>query len=777
MFSHYLKIALRYHRKQKIFSSINIFGLSIGLACTIIILIWIFDQYSYDRFVKDKNNIYRLEALDWVGLPGFFDDYLIHFPEIEHMVRIVDDRKPVVSINQQFYEIEDFVFTDTPIFYLFNLNFIHGNPYTSFSSPFSIVLTDKTSRKLFGNGNPIGQTLTYNNEFTYTITGVINDPAKFHKPIDLIASIQDLPIIHDNHNYINEDRWNYLFYLLLNEDADLKSLQERINEVLKNELPAFLNEEDRFLLRAFNTIYFSTGLQHEGKVNHGNLKLIILFASIAIAILIIACINFINLTTAKSYIRKKEIAVRKIVGASRGALIFQFLFETLISIFLSVLLALILAVLFLSPFNRLIGENLVIDYFSPVLAGGILLIFFFTGIVSGVFPSLYLASGSPLSAFRGDNTTTLKHSGFRNILTIIQFVISIVLICGTVVVMKQIKFMRSKELGFQPDQIVHINLKGDLLHEKKEVFRDLLLNEENINEVSVSDDIPGNIRNTNTWTVDGEEKSILVINADPEFVQLFDIQMVQGRNFSRETKTDYQRKLLINEEAVRFFGFDKPVGMHVRANYGDCEIIGVVKDFHFNSLHYKISPMAICWDQTWTDIANIKVTGNDMNYTLQRIKDIWQEFSPESLFSYHFVKDSYTDQYSKEDNLAETLLYFTFLAILIACLGILGLSIFISEKKTKEIAVRKVFGSKSSSIIFLLFKTFFRWITFSFFISVPIAYLLLNDWLQNFAYKTGLSLWTFLLSGLITIIIVLSTTAVIVIKAADRNPIESLRYE
>ncbi len=417
MFINYIKTILRSYKRHLFFSLINILGLAIGIASVILILLWINDQLSYDKFVKNRNEIYRLEAIDWVGLPAFFLDYINNVPEIDEVVRIADSQNSFLLFNKKSYDVSNLVFADSVIYDFFNFNYILGTKEQVRNTPFSLVITESTAQRIFGNNNPIGKLIRYNGKFQFTVTGVIKDIEQFHKPIEAIAPINCLPILNNTEDYLNQDRWNYFFYLQIKDNIDIRKLEKKLNYLVSKEIPKFWNN-NQFVIRPFNKIYFANNLSHEGKVIHGNVVLIFLFASVVIAILIIACINFINLTIAQSYSRKKEIGVRKVIGASKIKLIIQFLFESFISVCIATYFGIILIELFLSHFNTFTQDYIDLRYSSPKIILSILVLFFFTILTAGLIPSYHMASINPLSLFKSEVRKKTGLINFRNFLIV-----------------------------------------------------------------------------------------------------------------------------------------------------------------------------------------------------------------------------------------------------------------------------------------------------------------------------------------------------------------------
>jgi putative ABC transport system permease protein len=491
----------------------------------------------------------------------------------------------------------------------------------------------------------------------------------------------------------------------------------------------------------------------------------------------IACVNFINLTTARSSVRGKEISIRKVVGADRKNLIWQFMGETLLLSLMALSISMVLVRFILPRFNLMLGENLILILYDGKLLLGILALFFVTGFLAGIYPAFHLSSLIPNETLKGQFGGGVRTSLFRKVLIVFQFSIAIFLIAGTLIVFRQIDFMMNKDLGFNKEQILIVPLKGDLLGEKKGFFRQRLLQNPDILKISYASQEPGEITNTNTWVVRGKRKSMKIINTDPDYVEMMELEILEGRNLSWDLNTDKATKYIINEAAAKYLGFESPLGEKVRANFGESEIIGVVKDYHFNSLHNAIIPMAIVWYERWADIAHIKVSGRNVSRCISHIEMTWSEMCPNFLMVYEFLDESFAARYYQEERLAAILRIFVFLSMTLSCLGLFGLSAFIAERKTKEIGIRKILGSSVVAIVVLLSKDFSRWVLFANIFAWPLAYLAAKIWLQNYPFRTNISFWIFILSSGIALGVALLTISYHSFRAATTNPAHSLRYE
>ncbi|MFC2118428.1 ABC transporter permease [Bacteroidota bacterium] len=774
MLKNYFKVAIRIISRYKLFSLLNILGLAIGMAVSLLILLWVNNQNNYDKSQENRNNIYRMEAPGWVDMPTSFTPPLSDLPEIIQIVRFNHWEFPTIKYENFLGDIENFVFADDGVFDVFNFDFIEGDPNTALEAPFSLVLTESTAVQIFGNDEPVGKTVLYNNNFSFTVTGLIKDVEDLHININALASFSLLPKISGRPNFLNEANWNFLMYLHLEDNVNTIELTKKINKAL---LEKAGYKDNDIILRSFNEIYFEKNLGHEKGVKHGNKQLVIIFIIIAIFILLIACINFLNLTTAGSANRAKEVSGRKVVGAQKKTLIMQFMGETLLIVFIAHILAMFLIEALLPLFNNLTGENIDINYSDPKLLLWIISTIIITSLFAGLYPAFYLSSFNPLEVLKGKNARGGKSIYLRRILIVIQFSISILLLIGSITIVKQLNYMKEADLGFNQDQIIIVPLKGELRTEKKQVFKEELLKNPDILNITFSGQIPGAITSTNTWNVNGEKRPMVIVNSDPDYVDVMELELIQGRNLSYDITSDFAVKYIINEEAVKFLEFDDPIGKIVTANFGTSEIIGVFKDFHFNSLHSKIGPLAIVWFPRWANNANIRISGNNISQTRNYIQNIWNDMCPDLPFTSDFLDESFAQQYEKEMKLADSVKYFAFLAIVLACLGLFGLSAYIAAQKTKEIGIRKVLGASVGSIVILLSKEFLKWVLISNIIAWPLSYFLLRKWIQNYAYYTDISWWIFIVAALSAIIISIITVGFQAIKASNTRPAESLRFE
>jgi putative ABC transport system permease protein len=781
MVFNYLKVAIRNIIKHKGISFINIFGLAVGMTCAILIILWVQVQLSYDSDQVNKDRIYRLENESWVIMPPYLRETVMAFPEVEQAIRFYFWWEPTLKHDEKMFTLTEFALVDDEVFEVFNFDFIAGDPQRALGDPYSIVLTESLATRLCGEDNPMGKMVQVNNRYDYTVTGVVEDIKNFHMNINAFASVHDITRIDGNNDFLTSRSYNYSIYLLVRPETDISTLVKKIND-RASEVDRY--QRDPLILRPFKGIYFASNLQREKNTKHGNIHLVVVFSIVALLILGIACINFINLTIAKTRTREKEIAVRKVIGARKSSIQKQFFGETLIIVFIAFLLALFLARSLLPSFNTLTSEDIPFTFFDVRILIVIVGIMLFTTFISGIYPSFYLSVLEPVLVLKGKSGKGRKGSLLSKLLIAFQFVVSISLIIATITVVRQLNYMQNADLGMDYEQVLTFYLRGDRFSgdaekiiSSKQAFKDRLFTNPAVRGVTFVNQVPGKITNTSTWTPPGREDSIPVkgIHADPDFVDLMDLDVIEGRNFSYETRTDLDKTCLLNEEAVRQLGFEDPVGRTVGSERKT--VIGDVKDFHYSSLHSKIGPLAISWMVHYTRRACVKIAGSNIAATIKHIENVYKEFCPGFALEYDFLDESFARQYEAEKRLKQLLQYLVSVAIILSCLGLFALTAFIAEQKTKEIGIRKVLGSSNTGIFVLLSKDFTRWVLVANLISWPIAYFVLSSWLESYAYHIDIGITIFILSGLLALMIALFTVGYQSMKAASANPADCLRYE
>ena len=778
------------------YSSINITGLAIGIAACLLIILYVQDELSYDSSHANSNRIYRVirqmsngnELVKGANVNYVLQDLLTeNFPQIESAVRITPLRKSLVKNEDASLEVIEnaFYLAEPSLFRMFDFEWVNGDPATALNDPFSLVVTDVTAEKYFGNDNPIGQVLTLNNDKTFKVTGVIKPlPANSHFHCDFIGSLSSTkgwynPIMFEHWGNI----WLYS-YLLLREGTDHMDLERQFVQMLDTHGPPALKQFGvSFSLQPLERIHLYSNIQGELEAN-GSATFVFVFAAVAILILLIACFNFINLATARSAWRAKEVGIRKVVGAQRQHLVFQFLGESLFLTLIATIISVGIIVFLLPYFNQFAGKELSIGLVeSATLWVGLLGIMILVGITSGSFPAFLLSGFKPIQVLKGKSVGDQRiASGMRKTLVVFQFSISIILIIGTLVVYKQLQFVKNKDLGFKGEQVMVIPLNSKAAKQKVDVLKSSFASNSNIRNVSAASDVPPS--RLNSWRFmqkgapEDSEQLVEIIGVDYEYLDLLDVEMVDGRKFSREFTTDETEALIINEAAVSHLGLNTPLGTRFDGmGIKEFNVIGVVKDFHFASLRDEIKPLMIHIWPSWYANILVKIEPDYLSETIGKMEAQWNASVPDWAFEYYFLDEEFDKLYRSEERLGQLVTYFSALAIFIASLGLFGLASFMAEQKIKEIGIRKVLGASIASIVWMQFRVFLSLIAVALIISIPVGLYYLDMWLQDFAYRIELNWVFFVVAGGLATLIALVTVSYQSIKAAIVNPVKSLRYE
>jgi putative ABC transport system permease protein len=797
MFKNYLKIALRNIRRHPGFSFINITGLAIGMACCILIVLFVRDELSYDSYHAKADQIYRVikktetqgEMTTSISTPPPLGPALIHdFPEIVNYVRFIKPSREEILIGykeKKFYETR-FFFADQTVFDIFSFRLIKGNPGTALQEPYSILITEEMADKYFGNEDPLGKVLNFNNREDYRITGVLkNIPPNSHFRFDFLASFATL-----NHYFILPlDDWGscaFSTYLLIPGRYSPEEIEKKFVGFLQSHVG-----EDHFLkdlhLQPLTSIHLHSHFKGEIEAN-GDMAYVYIYSAIALLILLIASINFINLSTARYLNRAREVGMRKVLGANRSQVIRQYLGESVFLTFIALPVSLILVELFLPVFNSLVRKELTVGYIHnfPFLLA-IVAVTFIIGAVSGIYPALFLSAFQPTRIFRGMFQSGPSRSRLRSILVLAQFSISILLIACTLIINNQLNYVRNKKLGFDKEQVLVLPLKERSILYMYRSIRNELLQNPNVIKVAIASDAPGQTGvNRNPFLPEGFDKAdrILIhnIRVDFDFIETMGIEIAEGRGFSPEFATDPSQAFILNEAAVKKIGWESPLGKQLEwmaggDKYKKGVVIGVVKDFHFMSLHREIEPLVLhIWPRSYSNIL-IRIRPGEIRGTLAYVQKIWNRLAPNFPFVYSFLDEDFDKLYRSEERLGRIFIYFSLLSIFIASLGLIGLASYSAEQRTKEIGIRKILGASVSNIVLLLSKEFTRWALLANIIAWPLAYVIMSGWLQNFAYRAGIGLGTFLLTAILTFLIALVSVGFQSLRAALADPVKSLRYE
>jgi putative ABC transport system permease protein len=771
--------------KNKIFTFINILGLSVGIAVFTLIALWAWNEFSYDRFNRNLDDIYRIEIGGSVYMvsaigPSFKNE----FPEIEKFVRFSDMGSSLLTCNKESIVIENMILADSSLFDIFTYEFISGDPREALVTPFSLVLTETTAGRLFGDADPIGKAVVIDNKYEAYVTGVVRDVQMTHMPVDAIASFVTLGKVMPQPDYLYSfGTTQFPTYFLIRKGVDIGNLEKRMTG-FTNELyvqHGGTAEGNENVLVPLRDIYF-----HE--INfphhlHGNLKFVYIFLLVSILTLVIACINFINLTIARASATEKEVGVKKVFGASSNQLAFQFLLESVIISYISSLLAVVLIRIIIPEFNQLTGGNLSLGQF---MKASYLLLYFLVvsciGVIAGIYPAIRLSAFNPVKYLRRFGGRGISRSPFRKGLVVFQFTVSVILMLSVSVVSRQLNFMKLFDTGFNNENIILLRLEGDI-GDRMEAFKNEIISIPDVEDIAFTGAPPGVVNNYEGFIYQGNQEGFPVFTVDPSFLPLLEVKITEGRNFSWERPNDRFGVCILNRQAVELFGIPDPVGSFLKHEYylttipkNDIEVIGVVDNYHYVSPRDSIGPALFCFGR-WFNTACVKVRPGNMPVTLKQIEDVWNKFAPGYPFTFQYLDDYYERQYKGEVTLSKILIYFALIAILIACLGLLGLTSFITQEKTREIGVRKVFGATTGLIIRLLSINYLKWVIVAVLIGSPLAVITMKKWLANFAYHTDIPLWLLLAGAAALLLLSMATIVFHIIRYSRTNPVNALKYE
>jgi putative ABC transport system permease protein len=812
MFRNYILVAVRNLWKRKLFSLINVIGLSVGIACFFLIAANLMDEFSYDNFHENTENLYRValeriypdNVVNYAIIPSSLGGAMLNdFPEVEDMTRIFKIRANVIfRYDNKTYEEDKLFFVEPKFFEIFNIPLLEGDPAQVFSTPNSLVMTRDTALKYFGDEDAVGKSIsTPQGEFL--VSGVCeNVPKNSHMELDFAASLAVLGFDRQP-NYVS---FSVYTYVVLSDGTRPKEIEAKLPALVEHYAAGPIQARSgisykeyiaagngyNYFLQPIRDIHLHSNLTGEIKPN-GNITYVYILIAIAIFLIVIACINFMNLATAISVTRAREVGIRKIVGSTRRSIIRQFLLESLVLSFVSLVIAGLMIQIVLPVFNNVARKELEINFISqPLNLVMLLVVGLVVGILAGSYPAFVLSSFHPVTVLKGRFSASRKGIRLRNILVIFQFAISIVLISMTLLISRQMDFMLNRDLGFDKDNLIVVE-RAYSLGPQGEAFKQELKG------------IPGVVDSAGTNATisgglyfgimfqteqDSEIKTTRGMNVDKDFIKTLDLKILDGRGFAKEFNDSFN--VIINEAAIREFGWDDPVGMRLKRigdpgeRIGDFTVIGVVKDFHYNSLHEDIDsfvlftlpegqpqqqqpPVYTLW--------NVRIRPENTEATLTAIENTWKKFAPGQPFSSYFMDDMLDDLYQNERISGQIFSIFSMLAIVIACIGLFGLSTYMAEQRTKEIGIRKVLGSTASKIVVLLSKDFAKLVAGAFLIAVPVAYFIMYKWLQDFSFRVNIQFWIFLVAGVAALIVAQFTISFQAIKAANSNPADAIRFE
>ena len=799
MIHNYLKIALRNIQRHRTFSFINITGLVIGMTCSILIMLFIQYEISHDRYHENADRIYRIlirqpndiyQGIDVYSIspPPLKAALMNDFLEIQNAARMLRTEGLIHYKNNRHFENRFFT-VDPEFLKIFTFPLKAGDQETALNEPFSILLTEEMAEKYFGSEDPMGKVLTIENKYGYKIAGILrNIPGNSHFKFDFLGSFSSLYLIYGDYGKRFFEDWNAYqvkTYIQLHSRSNTGEFNSKFPVRLEKYRGRPTNDEIH--IQPLTHIHLGGNVNDEIEAN-SDIKYVYFFSAIALLIMLVACFNYMNLSTAGAVQRMKEVGIRKVVGAGRDNLIRQFLGESLLFAFMALFFSLFLVKLLLPPFSSLIEKELSFQVFNNIKnLSSLIGISFLVGILSGSYPAFFLSSFLPVNIIKGkliSHKSLNKSSGFRNSLVVTQFAISTILVICTIIIHNQLEFIRSKELGFKKEYVVTVPIQDENLKKNYGPLKHELSQYSKIVDVTVSNFLPFAVENSQAVDWDGrpdDGPDFRCLCVEPNFLDFYGIKLAEGRNFSKEIATDVEQAYILNESAVRLIGWEDAIGKRFNCQKNiDGQVIGVVNNFHCHSLHRQIEPLVIflLYDSEWWDVRyfSVKISSEDISGTLALMEEKFEKFSLYP-FSYSFLDERIDMLYRKEQKLGQNFGYFTFVAIFIACLGLFGLASLTSGQRTKEIGIRKTLGASVSSIGTLLTKEFMKLTSIGIIIAFPVSYFAMHKWLKNFAYRIDIGWIPFIGAVVITVLLSLGTVSYQVFKAARTNPVDSLRYE
>lgn len=805
MFSNHFKIAWRNLMKYKFISFINLFGLTIGLTCCLLILTYIVHELSYDRYNANADRVYRVTRsfntqdgavnlhLGTVAPP--FGPLLQHaFPDIQKQTSLLDNGLLPIRYEDKKFNERGVFFADTNLFDVFSVNVVKGNPASALSDPFSVMLSEEIAQKYFGTQDPMNKMIWVSNRLSFKVTGIYKAfPSNAHiHPAVLLSfpTLKDSAVYGERRLRTDWGNNSFFTYLLLPEKYPVEKLEARLPAFIDEYLKGYAQKPSALTalhLQKLTDIHLKSHLDSEAEEN-GDITRVYIFSAIALFILLIACINYMNLSTARSTLRAKEIGIRKVVGAGKGELVAQFLSESVILCWAALLLALVLLRMVLPWLSNISGDALSVNLLLKwQIMVPLLLAPFVVGVLAGIYPALFMSAFQPVKTLKGLFKAGSGSISFRKVLVTAQFAISIVLIITTLVVYSQLRYIQNKSLGYDKERIV--NMPYIIPDKQYASFRNELMQHQIIQNLARSSRVPTDRlldeQGAATWmgnTLQSIKVDVKYVVADYDFIPTYGVPMAAGRNFSRSYGTD-TTGFVLNETATRLIGWKTPeeaVGKRFRYNNAEGTIIGVMRDFHFESLRQKIIPLVLIHQpesQNPYGWISVKIAGSNVNAALSLLETTWKKYLPDTPFDYTFLDDNFSRLYKSENRQQTIFTIFSCIAIFIASLGLLGLSAFTITQRIKEIGVRKVLGANTRSIVLLLSKDFLKLVGIAALIAFPLAWYAMHNWLQGFAYRINMPWYVFIVAGVLAALVALTTVGFQAIKAAWRNPVKSLRSE
>jgi ABC-type antimicrobial peptide transport system permease subunit len=799
MFGNYFKTAWRNLRKNKTTSFISLFGLSIGMTAAVFIFLWVQNELSFDNYHPNQKNIYRItnsiqvskaETWVWESSPMLMGETAVkEIPEVEKSASVIINKwgGPVFDVNHKLFTEKTSAWVDKAWFNIFHYDFVAGSAAAFGKAPFSIILTESKAKKYFGDADAIGQVIKVDT-VNYTVQGVIKDnPVNSSFQFDILMQMDGH--LSDPSVFKNDKSWNnfgHITFLQLRPDGNKASVETKLNSIVKRNRT---NNNDHVSLEPLSNMYFESGLQ-SSDLQHGNKKTTYIFILLGILLLITACINYVNLTTAKASLRAKEVSVKKIVGAKKTHLFFQFITESLTISLLSLLIALLLTQLCLPLFNTITEKQFQLPLNSFTMWQILISTLIFSTVLNGLYPALLLSSFKPLNVFRGKSILKLSDGSVRKGLVIFQFTLSIVVITGAIVIYRQLKFIQTSNPGYNVAQVMSISIPYKVYDaftdEGRETFfanfKNELQSQSSIASVCSGGAEIVNVGGASSGNADWDGRdttfnpTIAQLSADAGFQKMFQLQMQSGRWFKQGTEDNHN--YILNETAAALFNMHKPlIGQRFTLGGDTGQVVGIVKDFHYRSMHEKIGPLVLSYNRGGGSYFFIKTFPGNISTTINAVETVWNKFMPGQPFNYNFLDDSFNTLYRTDIKTSKLIFIFSVIAIILSAMGLFGLAAFTTEQRTKEIGIRKVLGASVPQVMSLLSKDFVALVFVAILIAVPVAGWVMNKWLQDFAYRIKMDFLIFIEAGALAIFIALLSVSIHAIKAAIASPVKSLRTE
>ncbi|MDR7132300.1 ABC-type antimicrobial peptide transport system permease subunit [Algoriphagus sp. 4150] len=792
MLKNYIKIAIRNLTRSKAFSILNIAGLGIGMASAILILLWVQNETSMDREHPKSDRIYMMYSRDtfggglwaWNSTPKILAPTLEKdYPEIEKAVRVTDYADFLITVGNKKLN-ENGVFVDPEFFDVFDFPLLQGNPSSALDNPYNIVVTEDFARKLFGSVNAVGQTVKIDSADIFTVTAVLkNLPNNTRFQSDYFQIDYILPWSYMTKLGRDDEDWGNTSvdtYVLLSENASQETFDQKVKDITKEHTNGESSTEMFSYPLSQVHLY---GKSENGQLVAGRAITVRLFAFIAIFILAIACINFMNLSTARSEKRAKEVGLRKVVGAGKASLVAQFIGESTLIAFIAGLVALLVVQLVLPSFNTLVDKQLFLPYGDLVFWAQLFGFILFTGLLAGSYPAFFLSSFSPVKVLKGTFRLANATVNPRKVLVVLQFSFAIVLIVSTIIIQRQISHAQNRELGYNRENLIYVNIQGDIDKRYESIKQSLLGNGSSLAVTKSMSPITEQYSNNwgYSWpgsTLEDYKLTFIKFSTDADFVKVIDTELVTGRDIDIHQFPSDSTAVLLNETAVKKMGLDDPLGQVVSRGDEKYTVVGVIKDFIFESPYDPVKPLMVMGPTSWFSVLHIRLNPEQtVSQSLASVQGVFEQYNPNFPFEYHFVDEAYAKKFDDTKRTARLSMLFTVLTIVISCLGLFGLSAYMAANRIKEIGVRKVLGASAASVSILLSKDFLKLVGIAFIIATPIAWYIMGKWLQDYQYKIGIEWWVFVATGAISMLIALVTVSSQAIKAAVRNPVDSLRSE